>query len=160
MDPRVKMTRIIIIFLSFTGFLYANEEIEGSFKIDGERIQILLSNTGKRDIIVSGFVEGLQSAKIATKESTLPVIKNEKLTDFDLTNRNIIWLRLRAGDVEYQGLGSSINFNELIKNNKLLEYVKNNDIEDLSIEVLCQSAPFDGTTVGKFTPIKVLLYSK
>lgn len=156
----LKNTVLLILFSSCASFLYASEEIEGRFKFNGERIQIFLSNTGKRDLIVAGFIEGLQSAKISTKENTLPVVKNEKLTDFDLTNRNIMWLRLRAGDVEYQGLGNSFHFNEVIKNNGLLEYIKKNKVEDLLIEVNCRTASFDGTTVGKFTPIKVILYPK
>lgn len=136
----------------------ANEDIRGSFSFDGGRIRVVLENHGPRDIVVSGFFEGLRDATILKGAGSLPFISNHhELIRFDWMNRDVVWLRLRAILPSGYDLGSVFFLNEPVTNTKLLNYLKSNRGEDLVLQVRCRWAPLDGTELGKFTIVYLRL---
>ncbi len=151
----------VLIFLLMSSHLTAEEILRGDFAVEGDQITFCVENVSKQDVLVMGFMEGLQDATIRLESSELPVISGKKLVKFNFINKNIIWWRLRAVDEQFPGLGSEIRVSEKITNDEFREYMRaNKNTKELIIEVTVRVANLKNGTIGEFSFVKLALHEK
>jgi hypothetical protein len=129
--------------------------IDATYSLHEGYLTVNITNKGNKDILISGFMEGMSEAKLYRKSSPLPLVMNERVTQFDVNNKNILWLRLRALDVKYPGFGSSYRYREKIESDKFLKFLTSVQDEELYIEIVCRCASMQDSNLSKFEIIKL-----